>query len=66
MAGFMAENIAKGAREAIPLWRMWPRCPRDGSVTLLDARTPQEYAKGNAEGFVQHSRGRIARTAGRT
>ena len=26
--------------------------PRDGSVTLLDARTPQEYAKGNAEGFV--------------
>ena len=26
--------------------------PRDGSVTLLDARTPGEYSGGCAEGFV--------------
>ena len=26
--------------------------PRDGSVTLLDVRTPGEYADGHAEGFV--------------
>ena len=26
--------------------------PRDGSVTLLDVRTPGEYADGHTEGFV--------------
>ena len=26
--------------------------PRDGSVVLLDTRTPREYARGHAEGFV--------------
>lgn len=51
MAGFMIENIVSGKvkqfhhDEADAL-------PRDGSVTLLDARTPAEYANGNADGFV--------------
>lgn len=51
MAGFMAENIRDG------LVGQWyyddePTLPRDGSVTLLDVRTPQEFATGNIDGFV--------------
>ncbi len=50
MAGFMAENLAKGV---VKQWRMedLPALPRDGSATLLDVRTPQEYASGHIEGF---------------
>lgn len=51
MAGFMAENIEKGLVKQFH-YEDVAALPRDGSVTLLDARTPQEYAKGNAEGFV--------------
>lgn len=51
MAGFMVENIANG------LVRQWyledeAALPRDGSVTLLDARTEAEYAVGHIDGFV--------------
>ena len=51
MAGFMVENIANG------LVRQWyledeTALPRDGSVTLLDARTEAEYAAGHIDGFV--------------
>lgn len=51
MAGFMAENIRDG------LVGQWyyddePTLPRDGSVTLLDVRTVQEFATGNINGFV--------------
>ena len=51
MAGFMAENIRDG------LVGQWyyddePTLPRDGSVTLLDVRTAQEFATGNIDGFV--------------
>ena len=51
MAGFMAENIQNG------ILKQWfaedePNLPRDGSVILLDTRTPREYAKGHAEGFI--------------
>lgn len=50
MAGFMIENIANG------LLRQWhladePSLPRDGSVTLLDTRTPWEYLRGHMDGF---------------
>ena len=50
MAGFMAENLAKGV---VKQWRMedLPTLPRDGSITLLDVRTPQEYGGGHIEGF---------------
>ena len=33
-------------------WEDVAGLPRDGSVTLLDARTPGEYSGGCAEGFV--------------
>ena len=51
MAGFMADNIARG------LLRQWhladaDSLPRDGSVTLLDTRTPGEYSAGHIEGFI--------------
>lgn len=51
MAGFMIENIVSGKvkqfhHDEIDL------LPRDGSVTLLDTRTPYEYAMGKADGFI--------------
>ncbi|MCI8969946.1 MAG: FAD-dependent oxidoreductase [Oscillibacter sp.] len=50
MAGFLADNLEKG------VLRQWfledlPALPRDGSVTLLDVRTPAECAQGRIEGF---------------
>ena len=51
MAGFMIENLSHRLVE-----QFFPEdvdaLPRDGSVTLLDVRTPGEYADGHAEGFV--------------
>lgn len=50
MAGFVAENVLAGRvkqffyEDALCL-------PRDGSVTLLDTRTEEEYRRGHAEGF---------------
>lgn len=51
MAGFIAENIKNGV---VKQWYCEDdeTLPRDGSVTLLDTRTPREYAMGHAEGFV--------------
>lgn len=51
MAGFIVENIKNG------ITKQWhfaddDAIPRDGSVTLLDTRTPQEYNRGHAEGFI--------------
>jgi len=51
MAGFMIDNIARG------VLRQWhledlESLPRDGNATLLDARTPLEYAGGHIDGFV--------------
>lgn len=39
MAGFMAENLAGGVVKQFRLEDV-DRLPRDGSVTLLDVRTP--------------------------
>ena len=50
MAGFMVENLAKGVVKQFHIQDV-AGLPRDGSVTLLDARTPQEYAGGHIEGF---------------
>ena len=50
MAGFLIENLAKGVVRQFRLEDV-KGLPRDGSVTLLDARTPQEYAGGHIEGF---------------
>ena len=50
MAGFMIDNIANGV---LKQWHLEDveNLPRDGSVTLLDARTVGEYAQGHIEGF---------------
>lgn len=51
MAGFVADNVARGV---VKQWGMaeLAELPRDGSVILLDARTPREYALGHIDGFV--------------
>ena len=51
MAGFMIDNIAGGI---LKQWHLEDvdALPRDGSVTLLDARTAGEYARGHIRGFV--------------
>ena len=50
MAGFMIENIAKGV---LKQWHLedTDKLPRDGSVTLLDTRTVEEFAHGHIDGF---------------
>ena len=51
MAGFMIDNIARGL---VKQWRLRDvaQLPKDGSATLLDSRTPGEYARGHIDGFV--------------
>ena len=51
MAGFMIENIANGT---LKQWHpeQLPGLPRDGSVTLLDTRTPTEFGRGHIEDFI--------------
>ena len=51
MAGFMIDNIANGL---LKQWHLEDAAllPRDGSVTLLDTRTPGEYSRGHIDGFV--------------
>lgn len=51
MAGFMIENISNGTLKQFH-WDEVNALPRDGSVTLLDTRTTQEYAGGRIEGFL--------------
>ena len=50
MAGFLVDNLARGLVRQFHLAEL-AALPRDGSVTLLDVRTPQEYAQGRVEGF---------------
>ena len=51
MAGFMIENIATGKVKQFH-WHDVDTLPRDGSVQLVDTRTPWEYDQGHAAGFV--------------
>lgn len=51
MAGFMIENLVTGKVKQFGIDEV-AALARDGSVTLLDARTPMEYARGHADGFV--------------
>ena len=51
MAGFMAENLEVGLVKQFT-WQQVDSLPRDGSVNLVDVRTPEEYADGHAPGFV--------------
>jgi len=51
MAGFMIDNIASGV---LKQWHLSDAAglPRDGSVVLLDTRTPREFAAGHVDGFM--------------
>ncbi len=51
MAGFMAENLSKGVVKQFFLEDIG-NLPLDGSVTLLDTRTVEEYQRGHIDGFV--------------
>lgn len=51
MAGFMIENIAEGRLKQF-FSEDVETLPQDGSVILLDTRTPGEYHRGHIEGFI--------------
>ena len=51
MVGFVAENIVNGKVKQF-FWHDVEHLPRDGSVFLLDTRTPTEVLRGKIEGFV--------------
>ena len=51
MAGYMIENLLTGKVRQFRLADL-EALPRDGSVTLVDARTPGEYRRGHADGFI--------------
>ena len=51
MAGFVGENLMNGTVRQFH-WSDVADLPRDGSVQLVDVRTPAEYARGHIEGFV--------------
>lgn len=51
MAGFIIENLISGKVKQF-YYEDVAALPQDGSAFLLDTRTPAEYARGHAEGFV--------------
>jgi len=51
MLGFVAENIVSGKLKQF-FWHDVEKLPRDGSVFLLDTRTPFEVMRGRINGFV--------------
>ena len=51
MAGFMISNIEDGTLKQFHLEEL-NTLPRDGSVTLLDTRTPYEFSQGSIDGFL--------------
>ncbi len=51
MAGFMIENLISGKLRQYH-WEDVAALPRDGSVTLLDTRTAEEYGRGHIDGYV--------------
>lgn len=51
MAGFVIQNILTGKMKQIH-WHSIKGLPRDGSVSLIDIRTPLEFENGHIEGFI--------------
>jgi NADPH-dependent 2,4-dienoyl-CoA reductase/sulfur reductase-like enzyme/rhodanese-related sulfurtransferase len=48
MAGFMIDNVARGLVKQMH----WDTLDTCAGYTLLDTRTPREYARGHADGFI--------------
>ena len=51
MAGYAIENVLTGKVKHFH-WHEADALPRDGSLTLLDVRTPGEAARGRISGFI--------------
>ena len=51
MAGCLIDNLVAGRVKQFHFEDV-ASLPKDGSVTLLDTRTPLEYVRGHAEGFI--------------
>ena len=51
MAGYIIDNLRRGQVKTFALADL-PRLAKDPNVTLLDTRTPGEYAAGHMEGFI--------------
>ena len=51
MVGFVAENTVTGKVGQF-FWHDVEGLPRNGSVTLLDTRTPAEFSRGRIDGFI--------------
>ena len=51
MAGYAIENVLTGKVKNFH-WHEVDALPRDGSVTLLDARNPHEVMRGRIDGFI--------------
>ena len=51
MAGYVIENVLAGRVKNFH-WHDVDALPRDGSVSLLDVRTPGEVLRGSIDGFV--------------
>jgi len=51
MAGFVIQNLLDGLVKNFH-WHDVGSLPRDGSVTLMDTRTPAEYSRGHIDGFI--------------
>jgi len=51
MAGYAIENVLTGKVKNFH-WHDIDDLPRDGSITLLDVRNPQEVTQGYIEGFI--------------
>ena len=67
MVGYMIENVVEGRVKNFH-WHDVDSLPRDGSVVLLDVRTPSENAAGKIDGFMHipldELRGRISEIPG--
>ena len=51
MAGYVIENVLTGKVKNFH-WHQVDALPRDGSLTLLDVREPDEAGRGHIDGFI--------------